>query len=71
MKRYFVFMRIIHNHKMIRVTKEVYECELDEETLQEYYNLGGWTLRQREDREASHNLDGWMEEARGCIQEEE
>ena len=33
MKRDCVFIRIIHNHTMIRVTKEVYECELDEERL--------------------------------------
>ena len=34
MKRGYVFIRIIHNHRMIGVTKEVYECELDEERLE-------------------------------------
>ena len=36
MKRFCVFIRIIHNHRMIGVTKEVYECELDEERLEKY-----------------------------------
>ena len=35
MKRDCVFIRIIHNHRIIGVTKEVYESELDEEILEE------------------------------------
>ena len=34
MERDCVFIGIIHNHRMIGVTKEVYECELDEERLE-------------------------------------
>ena len=35
MKRDFVFIGIIHNHRMTGVTKQEYECELDDERLEE------------------------------------